>query len=169
MFVRVRPGAEVRAHNGQLVAPLHEDGSPYRLEAATDRGWIYADRPGGLLAALIEGYDPAGDRFDRVRARTGHALVVATQLQGELLAGRSGPVLDEEACRVLEQAPYPVTVAVWDAAAELVLLDVHYRPFTALSPPLAVRGAIRWLRPSGEWDYLVSLAEAGRIRLAEHV
>lgn len=169
MLVTVRPGQERRAHNGELVAPLR-DGVPFRLEAATDRGWLYADTPGELLAALIDGYDPAATRAARVRARVAHALVLATQLQGELLAAaeRAGDVLAEAARQVLEQAPYPVTAPAWDADVALVLLDVHYRPFTDLPPPQADRAPIRWLRPSGEWDYLMSMAEAGRLRLSEH-
>lgn len=169
MFVRVQPGQEVRAHNGALVAPLR-DGVPYRFEVVTERGWCYADSPGEALAAVIAGYDPDADGMARVRARTAHALVTATQLQGELLAAAQGGgyVLDEAARAVLSEAPYPVTAAVWDAAVPLVLLDVHYRPFTDLPAPVAAAAPLRWLRPSGEWDYLLSLAEAGRLRLAEH-
>lgn len=169
MFVMVRPGEEKRAHNGALVAPL-QNGAPFRLEVVTEQGWCYADTPGEALAAVIAGYDPSADRLARVRARTGHALVTATQLQGELLAAAQagGEVLDESARAVLQEAPYPVTAPLWDAAVPLVLLDVHYRPFTDLPAPIAAAAPLRWLRPSGEWDYLVSLAEAGRLRLAEH-
>lgn len=58
----------------------------------------------------------------------------------------------------------------------LVLLTVHYRPYTdrpaptsAIDPDAINPRNLVWLRPGHPEAYLRSLAVAGAVRLAEHV
>lgn len=167
MTVRVRRGREQLAHTGERVAPLNGV-APFRFEVGTDRDWFYGDTPGEMLAAVVGGYPLKESWQEQLRARIRHALIVATNVQGQLLAAAAGQSLGKDAQEVLRQAPHRVTAPRWDAPVALVLLDVHYRPFGAQGPPEAVNGPLWWLRPSEEYVYLQSLAEMGQLTLAEH-
>lgn len=168
-----------RSHTGELVAPTRPDGGPWRFDLRRrDATHVLADDPEDLLEAMLPGY-LARARVDRFRARVEHAVVVATQLRAEHLAqARAGGVelAPAERDEMLRSPRQPAGVDVWGSPVPLVLLAVHYRPYTDLDAPTSALdpGAVdprnlRWLRPGHPEAYLRSLAVAGAISLAVHV
>ena len=157
-----------------LAAP----GRPARLEMVWDGGRrrAWADTPADLLEVLVPGYAGSSDS-EKVRRRLEHALVAQVAVQSRLVAAdlvALGECDAWERAFLLGPRHDPPAPDVWMCQIPLVLVDAFYRPFSPERlAPLTADGDVRepagivWLRPTDEWDYLLSLAAAGFVALGQ--
>ncbi|MFF7190252.1 hypothetical protein ACFZAR_34625 [Streptomyces sp. NPDC008222] len=129
----------------------------------------FADRPAGLLAALIPGYagpaEPVGAARDRIRHAVRTQVVVQAAVNVE--AGEAGCTPQQLEVLGGDRTWQP-ELAEWSAPVPLVLVDCFYVPVTGTPVPEPVPPAeIWWLRTRSEWEYLWSLAGLGVVVLAE--
>lgn len=178
MTVRVKLGAEPRAHTGEVLAPLATDGNPLRWEWIDEaRGErVYVASADELLGEWLPGYDQA-DAEQRLTARIEHAAAVRAEVAAAVVARveAEGAVIDPDDRLVLLDSSWsPPQVRSWSNPVALVLIDVFYAPFTNRPAPtsgldgdVAEPRNLLWLRPSAADDYVRSLAHAGFASLAE--
>lgn len=152
-------------------APRRPDGRRYRFELAHSDGRTrtYGDEPAELLAALLPGYaDPDRDAGARTAQRVEHAVRIQTRTQAALnIEYGFGGCAEDKRDILLADRSVPPEVVLWAALVPLVLVDAHYAPCADRRRPAAeAPGVLIWLRPSDEWQYLVSLAEIGAVMLS---
>lgn len=161
--------------NDEDLAPAtRPDGARYRFEMIFQQGHsrAYADTAEDLMDVLAPGY--AGlSQDEQVTARTRHATDLLAPLQAQVLHAHPGPVSEEEQEVLLSARHVPLEVGEWGSAVPLVLVDVHYRPYSDIPAPTSALADVTdppniiWLRPADPYDYLVSLARAGVVVLSE--
>lgn len=122
----------------------------------------YATHVSDLLTLIIGDYDQLDDAQQRA-ARIDHAMHTAATVQHKLMSRGVHP-----ATIATLQAPKdaPVQVGTWNAPTPLVLVETTYQPHTQSPRP---QGRVLWLRPTREWDYLVSLADAGVLEITTNL
>lgn len=166
-----------QADDGIPETPVKPDGSPYRFEmlfnALVDRA--YADSPAELLECMIPRYTRMTEA-ERLAARMKHASRTQTTVQADInwahdnLAGCT----PEEQVILLSSRSLPPDIAEWSCEVPIVLIDVFYAPHGALPAPVSTLADVTnppnilWLRPSGEHEYLFSLADVALIELNQH-
>lgn len=169
--VLTRPAPE-----GDIIDPVKPDGSRYRFEMLFDQGRsrAYADIAADLLGVFIDGYADLGED-DRVKARIEYATGLLAPMQATILHGSDQQDLsDEDRAVILQPRHEPVVVEEWSSTVPLVLLDVHYVPFSDVPAPVSTLedvadpSNLMWLRPSGEYEFLMSLHRVGVISLGEN-
>lgn len=155
--------------------PLRADGRGYRYEMIFDRARsrAYADTTSELLAVLIGGYESL-DTDERLTSRIRYASDLLAPAQAAVLARADQRTLAPEDLAVLTQPRFqPVVVDAWGCPVPLVLLDVHYAPYTNIPAPVSSLEDvtnpvnIHWVRPADEFELLASLDRLGLISLAE--
>lgn len=145
--------------------PATPDGAPCRfaMRLAGRKMAVYGETASDLLSVLLgEAYaDAPAD--ERLRLRAEHAVQVASDVQGRMVARGVHP-----ACKQTLSAPkdVPVPVSTWSSPVPLVLVDLVYAPHTQTPAPT---GRVMWLRPSGEVEYVQSLADAGLLEFAANI
>ena len=166
-----------RQSGGAPMPPLREDGSLHPLAMFYDGNALvaYGDSPAELLDVLIDGYRDLGE-IGGLEARKRFAVDTQPVLQAVLHAAgeRNGTAISAEEEDILAGPRHvPPTVRLWSCEVPLVLVDVFYAPFTELPAPASTPHDVTdpdnlvWLRPSTEWDFLVSLDRAGVIQLQQ--
>ncbi len=151
-----------------VVVPTRTDGTYYRFEMIHHGGKLrtYADTPGGLVAALIDGYDDidADDHQAADEARLAYTGTVQVQMQAAFNAAGN---LDAMGLKVRELLSRPrnrpVIVDTWPHAIPLVVLTTDYldrdRP--------GEQHNLVWLDPTSDTALLASLAAVGVIVISE--
>lgn len=169
--VLTRPAPE-----GDIIDPVKEDGSRYRYEMLFEQGRTraYADSAADLLGVFVDGYADLAVE-ERVRARIEYAASLLAPMQATILHGSDQTDLsDEDRAVILQPRHEPVVVEEWSSAVPLVLLDVHYIPFSEVPAPVSTLEDVAnpanlvWLRPSDEYEFLMSLHRVGTISLGEN-
>lgn len=148
--------------------PQSPDGEDHAYEMIFDGGGsrAWADSTVDLLDVLISGYQ-AMSIEDRFAARLALALQVRSVVQAAINSERD---LDGEPAGVVAALTHPDPTAppvrTWASGHPLVVLDVHYRPFTEIQPPVtAGDGVLLWFKVEDEDDFLLSLHSAGYVSL----
>lgn len=164
------------APEGDIIDPVKADGSRYRYEMIFEQGRTraYADTAADLLDVFIDGYSDL-DEGERLKARIEYATGLLAPMQATILHGSDQSDLSEEDRAVILQPRHePVVVGEWSATVPLVLLDVHYVPFSDIPAPVSTFGDVAnpsnlmWLRPSDEYEFLMSLHRIGIINIGEN-
>ncbi len=165
----VAAGPVVQRNPAQAAAPPpppeHPGGRSWRFEMIYGGGsWrAYADTPAELVEALIPGYAQMIQPTVRAQARLTLACMVQVHWQAEIAARFSlDGCTPEQRDILLGDFSTPPVVAYWDAPLPLVLVATFYIPYRSTPAP---EGNVLWLDPSGDWDLLITLAEAGAINL----
>jgi hypothetical protein len=183
----------ISSRDNRAPAPaVHEDGSsyPWRMFFQNNQRIVDADTTEEILDYLIPNYTLMTVEEKR-KSRVGLAEAVqvfarATILseispdEAEAMADWEWEILNYENDE--NSDPYgwgdgskPIGTEngdepdQWNSERQLVLLDVHYVPYTEVIPPLSSEGDYKevknivWLRPSGEENLLTSLSRIGYI------
>lgn len=157
-------------------APVKDGGSWFRFEMVCDGGKTraYADTADELLAVLLGPTYGAADEPGRLHARIDYATRLTARVQAVVYTSASTATISEADRAVLLQPRHQsVVVDEWSCEVPLVLVDVHYFPHTETPAPRStIDDTINpvnliWLRPADSLGFLVSLATAGVIDLAE--
>lgn len=155
--------------------PAKPDGTRYRFEMIYQQGRsrAYADTATELVGVFIAGYEEMSEE-DRLRARVEYTTGLLAPVQATVLQGFDGSELTEAERAVLFQPRHaPVVVEEWSAQVPLVLLDVHYAPYSDIPAPVSALedvydpSNIYWLRAADEFDFLTALHRIGIISLGE--
>lgn len=185
MSVVVLPNS--RAAEAPVTPPVHEDGTrfPFQMHYRGEEEIAFADSPAELLGVLISGYeemDPAEQQRARIRFAIHVQVVTQAQINAEAQAGDDWDALSEVEQAVLSGPRFEQPAGwggddpmgdVWEAKVPLVLLDTGYAPYTDTDRPISGIADVAnppnmiWLRPVDEWEFLLSLAGAGYIRIFE--
>lgn len=171
--------SQAHDHMGEAVAPLTSTARhfTYAIRQANHQRTIYATNAHGILAVLIDDYDPrdlggtdpAADREltdTRTEQRARHAYGIAVNHVAQaILLGAPDDIVatlkrSTDYTRPLSHAELPE----WNHEIPLLLIDVFYGPGQTQPPA----GNVIMLRVDDADDYLHDLARAGRIHLLEH-
>lgn len=148
------------------VAPVKDDGRPYRYEMVHADGALrgYADDFAELVGMLVPGYGgPAGDD-ERAAARVRLALDMQVRIQARLVAaGRLDACEAPERAVLLGGRHEPPAPARWEAPIPLVLVSAFYEPAGALPRPSGPADLQVWIDPADDRTLLTSLHAAGAI------
>lgn len=159
----------------KIVDPVKADGSRYRYEMIFEggRSRAYADTAIELVDALVPGYE-AMDEEGRTRARVSYASSLLAPVQATVLQRVDQTAIPEAEKRVLLQPRFePVVVEEWSSEVPLVLLDVHYQPYSDIAAPVSTLESggdprnLIWLRAADDLSLVLSLDRAGLISLGE--
>ena len=174
--------AAVERH-GFLPTPINPDtGEAFIYCVVLPNGvdMLFADGIADFVDGLIPGY-LSKDIDEAAEARillAGHA---ASWLQAQAIA-----TLTEEELNNLDEAdliallaprlgPDAAVADWWTVDIPLYVVETSYEPYTDVPRPASSKDGrkdldpIQWIRPAGEEDLVVSLHEAGFIRLMENV
>lgn len=163
--------ANPRGRTRPPAPPAAQDGEPYPYEMIyADGSWRgYADRPGELLALLIDGYADLDDDDARLRERIRYAVDVSVPLQAEAAAeGDVGACTAEQRAILLGTRDVLPAVTEWSAPVPLVLVSSFYAPDGPQLRPEPAGGDITWLDPATDESLLTSLHNARWISVAAH-
>jgi hypothetical protein len=159
-----------------IEAPHKEDGARYRYEMlfAGQTRRAYADDATSLVAALLgETYTDLDDQ-ERLSARVRFGTGLLSPLQASALEGFDVSALSADEQALLFQPRHePVVAEEWASEVPLVLLDVHYAPFSDIPAPLSSveQGLsprnLLWVRVADEMDLILSLDRIGYITVGE--
>lgn len=172
--------AQPMDHGGDPVAPLANNGEPYRyaVDQPDRQRRIYSTSADGILSVLIGGYDAtetAGvdadqDRqleLDRLDARADHGFGVAVTIATNAIIDGAPDQIVATLQRATNYRP-PLSLEElpsWNERIPLVLIGSFYQPHTDL---LAPDGNIVLLDSANPDAYLDGLARAGVIALSTH-
>ena len=160
----------------EVVDPTKDDGSRYRFEMIFDSGRsrAYADTAADLVDVLVPGY-AALDAEAKIAARVRYVTDMLASVQAAVLNAHDQSDLTPEERAILLQPRFePVVVDEWSSEVPLVLADVHYAPYSDLTPPMSTLDDVAdprnliWLRAGEEFALLTSLARIGYISLGEN-
>ena len=160
-----------------VVAPTKADGSLYRYEMIFDRqrSRAYGDTAADLIDALVPGYATLGSDEERIKARVRYATGLLAPLQASVLQQVDQTALSNAEKDVLLKPRFEaVTIDEWASEVPLVLLDVHYSPFSEIDAPVSTLEDVEnprniiWVRAGEEYDLLMSLSNIGVITVAEN-
>lgn len=162
--------------DSDIVDPVKDDGSRYRYEMifAQGRSRAYADTTADLIDALVPGYGNLAEP-DQTAARVRYATNLLAPVQATVLAAHDQNGLsDEEKASLFAPRFEAVVVEEWASEVPLVLLDVHYAPFSDIPAPVSALEQVEsprnliWVRASTDEDLLMSLDLLGVISLGEN-
>lgn len=179
--------ANNRATRDAMVPPptLHEDGTPYSFRMFYDGGERIADSDSldDLVAVLIDGYLDLDDPADRAEARFRFMKRLQYSLRVSVVAGISREAWDEmtslehallnwdnEQDPTFSQDSGDGAPIIWKQEVPLILVDAHYEPIGALTPPLSSYGDhpevpnVIMLRTTSDLEFLTSLNRTGFIQ-----
>jgi hypothetical protein len=158
------------------IAPVRDDGTPYRYELIYDAGAsrAYADTPVELLGVLIKGYEAMGEA-ERTEARRTLAIRQRAIFQARLVADFGlGGCTPEERTALLAVGGRAPMIESWKGALPLVLVDCWYQPVGKLPRPQGRMATpqrpngIIWFETQHEMALLRSMVEAGMVSLREN-
>jgi hypothetical protein len=137
------------------------------FDAGKSRAW--ANDAADMLDALSPGYLNA-DAAERLRARYRLATHVIAITQGLLLADHIGDLqADPTLSAAFATGGGQPDITVWASPIPLIVLDLHYAPFTErLRPEATAAGNLLWFQAYDEEEMLTSLHQSGFISLARH-
>lgn len=169
----------VNPDTGEIVVPQNtQSGRRFHyltyLPGGTDI--LFTDAITEVLDFLIPGYADLPGEEDSAVARITLADSVARILQSSaLLEVDRNDFTDEEWATL--NAPRIGSNAAqadwWRSNTPLYVVETSYQPYTNLPRPAAANNAtqespIRWIRPAEEEDFIISLHEAGFLRVMEN-
>lgn len=122
-----------------------------------------------LIGLVVPGYDQVDDDTEAFMARYYSAREIAGEVQAvfNAQAVQQGVDITDPACDPLWfDKDQPCPLEAWDGPAPLVLVRTDYAPFTDRHCPT---GAIVWIDPATERDFVESLDTAGFVQLSERL
>lgn len=146
-----------------VTVPEHPEGGRWAViwAAADSPRTIFADSVSEVIAEIIPGYAEAWEKddFDQLLNLRINVLVqLANVAQAGALAAVDEPLTEEQIKTLLASKEEPVKIRDWEPAVPLVLIVSCYEPYTTSPRP---NGAIKWLSPESEVDFLASLSTLG--------
>lgn len=161
-------------------APHKPDGAWYRFEMLchSDQTRAYADTADELLAVLMgPAYADLRNDDARLQARISWATSLLAPMQAAVYTSVDSTVRDDlpdaDRATLLQPRHVPVVVDEWSSPVPLVLVDVHYAPYTDIPAPMSTVADVAdppnivWLRPTDPVEFLLSLDRTGYITLNE--
>jgi hypothetical protein len=168
-------------------SPVHEDGArfPYAMKFDGQKFTAYADTPEELIATLVPGYaelDAQNQQVARIRLAISVQTARQAQINADAQEGDEWDALTPEEQALLNGPRYEQPHGwgesdgmgdVWDSPVPLVLVETGYAPYTDFDRPISGIADVLdppniiWLRPVDEWEFLLSLDNAGFIDLFE--
>jgi hypothetical protein len=174
MTARVEPNPS-ESDTSDLIAPLN-DTRPYAYEMIFNGGRFraYADTTDELMDVLIPGYTQMNQQA-RLTERLLFATMAQTVLQAAINANHDLDRETIEAQIVLTgHRNTPVDIPTWESSIPLVLIDLHYVPYTERPAPVSLLDDtanpinLVWLRIASDMDFLTSFTEAGYLHVSMH-
>lgn len=167
---------------GFLPTPVNPDTGEayvYCLVLPNGEDYLFADSITELMDGIIPGYDTM-EPVDAAEARilaAGHAAAWLQAAAISTLTADEFDALDEADILTLlapRLGPDAAQADWWRPNIPLYVVDTSYDPYTQLLRPASptdgtLEGStIRWIRPGEEEDFIMSLHEAGFVRLMEN-